>query len=79
MAAYSPSDSGTVITLQVDMLDRVAKMFVSDESNPGALKEITGTHSWERLPEKVYIAAAAKGANRDIVFLPYSHHKLTCS
>ena len=80
MVGISPNNSGTALLFKIDMHEKTAILYSTDEARPGQLKE---AHVWNNIPSRVYIAISAKRGDftpdaipREIMAMPFKHHKL---
>jgi len=72
----SSKDEGYVITIEVDMIEKCAKLFVSNKSD--SLKQIKPKKVWTDLPDTVWIAIAFKrNSAREAVLMPCSIFNVT--
>ena len=68
-------DEGDVITIEIDMVERNAKLFVSTKDDSKLLKPHT---VWTDLPDKVWVALAFKrNSAREAVLMPCSQWCVT--
>jgi hypothetical protein len=66
--------AGDIYTIEVDMIERNAKLYISDRQSSRLLEP----HKvWEGLPDKVWIAIAFKrNSGREAVLMPCIHWNL---
>lgn len=68
--------AGDIFTIEVDMIERNAKLYISDSQSSRLLEPHT---VWEHLPDKVWIAIAFKrNSGREAVLMPCIHWNLRC-
>jgi hypothetical protein len=68
-------DDGVVVTIEIDMVERDAKLFVSEKGDSKLLKPHT---VWTDLPDNVWVAFAFKrNSAREAVLMPCSHWNVT--
>jgi len=74
-SAHWDAREGDVFTIEVDMIERRAELFISDKD---ASHQLTPHITWEGLPEKVWVAVAFKrNSEREAVLMPCIHHNVT--
>jgi len=74
-SAHRDAREGDVFTIEVDMIERRAVLFISDKD---ASRQLMPHKTWEGLPEKVWVAVAFKrNSEREAVLMPCIHHNVT--
>jgi hypothetical protein len=69
--SVSNENEGSVVTIEIDMVEHNAKLFVSEKGDSGLLKPHT---VWTDLPDNVWVAFAFKrNSAREVVLMPCSH------
>ena len=71
---HSDEREGDVFTLEVDMIERRAELFISDKDSS---RQLTPHTTWENLPDEVWVAVAFKrNSGREAVLMPCIHHNI---
>ena len=74
-STYGNDESqGDILTIEVDMIERRAKLYISDKD---ASHQLEPFKVWENIPDKVWVAIAFKrNSSREAVLMPCIHWKI---